>query len=80
MDKLSKEYHYLINNNKVLISKVYRTKTQYEYFLKIFMGTSDYCSILNYQKMFLTKKQALNEAKIVIIHAPQPRVERVVFK
>jgi len=70
-------YTYLIKNNKVQIKKVQRTKTQYEYFLKIYMGQSDYESILIYQEMFLTKKKALAHAKDVIVNAKKPRLERV---
>lgn len=80
MTTLNKQYNYLINENRVEIKKVYRTKTQFEYFLKIFMGNSDYESGLIYNTLFLTKKNALNHAKHVILNAPQPKiVERVIF-
>lgn len=78
MTPKTKIYTYLIRNNKVEIKKVNRTKTQYEYFLKIFIGQSDYESILIYQRMWLTKKNALAHAKDSIIDAKKPRLERVI--
>lgn len=79
MTDLNKQYNYLVNGNRVEIKKVYRTKTQFEYFLKIFMGDSNYESILIYNTLFLTKKNALNHAKQVILNAPQPIIERVIY-
>jgi hypothetical protein len=73
----TKEYRYLIDGNRVQISKIYRTRTQYEYYLEIFMGDSDWESILIYEKVWLTRKSALNHAKHVILNAPQPRIEKV---
>lgn len=73
----TKIYTYLIEDNKVEIKKTYRNKTQYEYFLKIYMGQSDYESILNYKEIWLTKKNALGHAKDVIINAKKPRVKKV---
>jgi hypothetical protein len=78
MTPKTKTYTYSIRNNKVEIKKVQRTKTQYEYFLKIFIGQSDYESILIYQRMWLTKKNALAHAKDAIIDAKKPRLERVI--
>jgi len=77
MTTQNKIYTYLIRNNKVEIKKVQRTKTQYEYFLKIYIGQSDYESILIYRQMWLTKKNALAHAKDAIINAKKPRLERV---
>jgi len=68
--------NYLLNGNKVEIKKVNRTRTQYEYYLTIFMGNSDYESIAIYNQMWLTKKNALKEAKRVIFNAPKPRIEK----
>ena len=79
MTTLNKQYNYLINGNRVEIKKVYRTKTQFEYFLTIFMGDSNYESIMNYNTMFLTKKAALNHAKHIVLNAPKPRIEKVIF-
>jgi len=73
----NKQYNYLINGNRVEITKVYRTKSQFEYYLNIFIGGSDYESILNYRTMFLTKKNALEHAKYIITEAPQPRIEKM---
>ena len=70
---------YLINGNKVEVKKVNRTRTQYEWYLTIFMGNSDYESILIYNKMWLTKKNALNEAKRAIFNARKPRVEKTTY-
>jgi hypothetical protein len=78
MTPKTKIYTYSIRNNKVEIKKVSRTKTQYEYFLKIFIGQSNYESILIYQRMWLTKKNALAHAKDAIIDAKKPRLERVI--
>ena len=68
---------YSINGNRIEIVKNYRTRTQYEYYLTIFIGDSDYESISNYKTMFLTKSSALNEANKTIIHAKKPRIEKV---
>lgn len=77
MKNLNKQYSFLINGNRVLIEKVYRTPTQYENHLTIFMGDSDWESILNYEEVFLTKRSALNHAKEVILNAKKPRIEKV---
>lgn len=71
---------YLINENRVEIEKVYRTRTQFEYYLTIFMGDSDYESILIYQEMWLTKKNALTEAKRAIFNSKKPRIEKVNYE
>ena len=51
-----------IKGNKVIITKEYRTRTQYDYFLKIYMGNSDFESINFYQEHHLTKRSAIKEA------------------
>ena len=79
MTNSNKQYNYLIKCNRVEIKKVYRNRTQFEYFLTIFMGDSDYESIMNYKECFLTKKSALSHAKYKIVNAPQPRIEKVIF-
>ena len=79
MTTLNKKYTYIINGNRVEISKEYRTRTQYEYFLKIFMGDSEYESILNYRELFLTKKYALNHAIFVIVNSKKARIEKISY-
>ncbi len=69
------KYTTVIEGNKVVIEKVYRTKTQYEFFLKIYMGDSDFESIHIYEECHLTKKSAINEAIKAI--SRKPRIERV---
>jgi hypothetical protein len=64
-----------IEGNKVVIEKKYRTRTQFEYFLTIYIGDSDMESIHIYEECHLTKKSAINEAKKAI--ARKPRIERV---
>ena len=78
MKNLNKQYSFLINGNRVLIEKVYRTPTQYENHLTIFMGDSDWESILIYEQLHLTKRSALSHAKEVILNAKKPRIEKVV--
>jgi hypothetical protein len=51
-----------IKGNKVVITKEYRTRTQYDYFLKIFIGNSEFESINFYQEHHLTKRSAISEA------------------
>jgi hypothetical protein len=79
MTTSDKQYNYLVSGNRIEIKKIYRNRTQFEYYLKIFMGDSDYESILNYQAMFLTKKRAISYAQNIIFNAPKPRIERVIF-
>ncbi len=77
MKTLNKSFKYLVNDNNVLIEKKYRTKTQFEYYLTIFIGNSDFESIMCYQTMFLTKKSALNCAINTIEFSPKPRIYKV---
>lgn len=74
-DMNNTKYTTVIDGNKVVIEKVYRTRTQYEFFLKIYMGDSDFESIHIYQECHLTKKSAINEAIKAI--SRKPRIERV---
>jgi hypothetical protein len=74
-----KKYTTVIEGNKVEILKKYRTRTQYEYFLTIYMGNSDIESILIYNHLHLTKKSAIKEANKAITSSKKPRIERVVF-
>lgn len=67
----------VIEGNKVEIEKVYRTRTQFEYFLSIFIGDSDICGFHVYSEVHLTKKSAIKEAKRAI--ARKPRVERIIY-
>jgi len=69
------KYTTVIEGNKVEIEKRYRTRTQFEYFLTIYMGDSNTESIHIYEECHLTKKSAINEAKKAI--ARKPRIERV---
>ena len=55
-------YSTIIEGNKVIITKEYRTRTQYDYFLKIFMGKSEFESINYYEEHHLTKRSAIKEA------------------
>ena len=71
----NKTFTTVIEGNKVEIVKKYRTKTQYEYFLKIYMGNSDIDSIHIYQETHLTKNSAINEAVRAI--ATKPKIVRV---
>ena len=73
---MDKVYKLKIGGNNVEIHKKYRTKTQYEYWLKIFMGDSDWDSLLIYREMWLTKKGAIDEANRAIYNSPPPRIER----
>ena len=68
-------YTTVIEGNKVVIEKRYRTRTQFEYFLTIYMGESEFESIHIYNECHLTKRSAINEAKKAI--ARKPRIERV---
>lgn len=78
MKSLNKTYSYIIGGNKVNIEKVHRTKTQYEYFLTIFMGkTERFEHIYDHKTVFLTKMSALKHATYTILKAPQPKIERV---
>lgn len=76
---LNKTYTCFINGERVEILKNHRTRTQYEYYLTIFMGNSQYESIRNYETMFLTLKAAIKHAKYAIFEAPQPRIEKILF-
>lgn len=71
----TRKYTSTIGGNKVVIEKVNRTRTQYEYFLKIYMGQSDVESIHIYKECHLTKKSAISEAIKAI--SRKPRIERV---
>ena len=71
---MDKVYKLTIGGNNVEIHKKYRTKTQYEYWLKIFMGDSDWDSLLIYREMWLTKKGAIDEANRAIYYSPKPRI------
>lgn len=66
-----------INGNKVEIEKVYRTRTQFEYYLTIFMGESTVESILLYEQLHLTLKAAKAEAIRVITSPKQPKLIRL---
>ena len=70
-------YTTTIKDNKVVVKKVNRTRTQYEYFLKIYMGDSETESIHIYEECHLTKRSAINEAIKAI--SKKPRIERVIF-
>lgn len=69
------KYTLKIGNNKIIIHKKHRAKTQFEYYLTIYMWDSDTESIHIYEKCHLTKKGAINEAKKAI--SRKPRIERV---
>ena len=73
-DKL---YTYFIKDIRIEIKKIYRTKTQYEYFLCLYYGNSDIETIHLYNNCHLTKKAALNEAKRAIL--TPPRIEKVFY-
>jgi hypothetical protein len=77
MQTLNKSFKYSVNSNNVLIEKKYRTKTQFEYYLTIFIGNSDFESIMHYQTIFLTKKSALNCAINTIYFSPKPKIFKV---
>ena len=62
----TKKYILKIKHYEARIEKVYRTKTQFEYYLDIFLGDSNYRSPHKYQELHLTRKSAINEAKRVI--------------
>lgn len=66
-----------INGNNVVIEKKYRTRTQFEYFLTIYMGESDFESILLYDEVHLTLKSAKNEAIRAITSSKQPKLIRI---
>lgn len=74
-----KKYTTVIEGNKVEILKKYRTRTQYEYYLTIYMGESDIESILIYDPLHLTKKSAIKEAYKAITSSKKPRIERIVY-
>lgn len=75
MTTQNKVFKYKINGNLVEIEKRYRNKTQYEYYLTVFMGESDFESIVDYQEVHLTKKSAIQEAeKATMI---KPKIVRV---
>ena len=65
-----------IENYRVEVSKKYRNKTQYEWFLNIFIGDSDKESIHLFKEVHLTRKSAINEA-IRSITINKPKIERV---
>ena len=79
MTNLNRQYNYLVNGIRVEIKKVYRTKTQFEYILNVFIGNSDLESILMYDTVFLTKKSALKHAKDAISNAKNPRIEKIYY-
>ncbi|RLI50062.1 hypothetical protein DRO61_04315 [Candidatus Bathyarchaeota archaeon] len=64
------KYIAIIDGSRVEIEKKHRTKSQYEYYLTIFMGDSDYESIVMYQNIHLTKRSAINEATRAIKSKP----------
>lgn len=70
-------YTTTIEGNKVVIEKKYRTRTQFEYLLTIYIGESDFESILMYDPVHLTKKSALKEAYKAITSSKKPIIERV---
>jgi len=59
-----------INGNLVQIEKRYRNRTQYEYYLTVFMGESDFESVVDYQEIHLTKKSAIQEAEKATMMKP----------
>jgi len=73
------KYTTIVGGNRVEILKKYRTRTQFEYYLTIFMGDSDYESILIYQELHLTRKEAYKEAERAITSKRQPKIERVIY-
>ncbi len=74
---MNKVYKLQIKGNNVQIVKAHRTRTQFEYKLTIFMGDSDWESILLYQAIHLTLKGAKNEAVRAITKSKQARIEKV---
>lgn len=74
-ETLNKTYEYQVENNVIRITKEYRTKTQYEWRLQIFMMDRKTESLHLFQQLHLSKKSALNEAKRAI--SKPPRIERV---
>ena len=73
---MEKQYIYKLGNYKVSITKVYRNRTQFEWFLNIFIGESDIEAVNLFTEVHLTKKGALNEAKRSIF-LNTPRIERI---
>jgi hypothetical protein len=67
-----------INGNNVKIEKKYRTRTQFEYYLTIFISESTYESILIYTKMHLTLRSAKNEAIRAITSPKRPFVKKII--
>jgi len=70
-------YTMTIGNNKIQIVKNYRTITQFEYYLTIFMSDGKTESIHLYQTMHLTKKSAIKEA--IRVTSKSLRVEKVIY-
>ena len=79
MKNNNKQYNYLINGNRVEIKKEYRTKTQFEYYLTIFISDSDFESFLIYENIHLTKLSAINESKRVIFNSKKPIIEKFIY-
>lgn len=72
-----KKYMKLIGNYRVEVTKKYRTKSQYEYFLNIYYQNSDLESIHLFAPIHLTLKGAFDEAERAI--ARKPKIEKVIY-
>ena len=73
---MEKQYKYKLGNLTAVITKVHRNRTQFEWYLNIFMGDSNIEAINSFSIVHLTRKEALNEAKRSVFINP-PRIERM---
>ena len=75
INELNKTYEYQVEKNVVCITKNHRTRTQFYWYLKIFMMDGKTESLHLFQEIHLTKKSAMQEAKRAI--SKPPRIERI---
>jgi len=73
------KYTTVIGGNKVVVEKKYRTRTQFEYFLTIYIRETEIEHFLTYDPVHLTRKSAIKEAVRAITSSKQPRFEIIFF-
>lgn len=69
----NKKYTYKVDEYTVQIEKVYITRTQYEWWLTIFIEDTDLKAPFDYRDMWFKKKSALQHAKEVIQNVKKGR-------
>lgn len=71
MTILNKKYIAEIDNYRVEVKKIHRTRTQYEYYLNIFHKGTDIESTHLFAETHLTKRGAFAEARRAITARPK---------